>query len=81
MTIKIEGGIKNLIDINNRSIKDGKFLAKKMYFDISKRVDAFELMQLIDKLAVKNFGLLYIFILNNSLKIIPLLINNLVNAN
>lgn len=52
-----------------------------MDLDINKGLDALKLILLMRELAAKNFGLLYMLLLNNSLEITFLLIDDLADAN
>lgn len=81
LTVKVKGGTQSLTGTNNRSIKDSKILAGEMDLDVGKKLDIFELMLLMVDLAAKHFGLLCMLLLNNSLGITPLLIDDLANAN
>lgn len=62
-------------------MEDGRILAGEMDFDVGERLDTLELMLLLDNLAAKNSGLLYILLLNNGLEMTLLLIDDLANAN
>lgn len=81
LTIKIWVNIWSLTSINSKLIGNNKIPAGKIDLNIDARLNTFELILLINDLAIKNFSLLYILLLNNSLKMTSLLINNLTDAN
>lgn len=81
LTIKIWVNIWSLTSINSKLIGNNKILAGKIDLNIDTRLNTFELILLINDLATKSLSLLYILLLNNSLKMTSLLIDNLTDTN
>lgn len=53
LTIKVRDNTQSLISINDRSIRNGKMLAKEIDFNINKRLNTFELILLVGDLIAK----------------------------
>lgn len=81
MTVRVESGTWSLTGTNGGSLGENSgILTREIDLDIDEVDEALELTFLVGDLMTWNFGLLYRLLLNNGLKMTPLLIDKLMTA-